>query len=135
MQLAEQHRVVLTYGRFDLFNQNHIEFLRQLSKMGDELIVGCTVDSLAELENRPCQQGFEDRRAILESCRYVSRVIAEETPDQKHTDIVNYNVSVVVMSDIWAGELDHLRDVTQVRYLMRHGDNAQKTGFQTVVSA
>ena len=51
----------------------------------------------------------------------MSRVIPEENWDQKHTDIVNYNVSVFAMGDEWSGQFDALKDITQVRYLPRRG--------------
>ena len=129
------HRVVLTYGRFDQFNQQHIKFLRQLSTMGHELIVGCTSDNLANFEDRPCMQGFDARRTTLVSCRYVSRVIAKVTNEQIHTDIVNYNVSLFVMSDNWQGKFDHLRDITQVCYLPGYDDHAESMSVRPAISA
>lgn len=120
IRLSPGHRVVLTYGRFDMFDQHHVNLLRQVSALGDELIVGCATDEFALIEGRPCLQLFDKRRAMLESCRFVSRVIAEETSEQKHTDIVNYNVSVFAMGAEWTGRFDDLRDITKVRYLKGH---------------
>jgi glycerol-3-phosphate cytidylyltransferase len=117
IRLSQGYRVVLTYGRFDQFGQHHVRLLQQLSALGDELIVGCATDDFALFEGRPCVQNFETRRAMLESCRFVSRVITEETWEQKHTDVVNYNVSVFAMGAAWVGQFDDLRDLTKVRYL------------------
>jgi len=117
--MTARHRVVLSYGRFDQFNQSHADMLRRLSALGDELSIGCATDDFALFEGLPCVQPYDERRAVLESCRFVSRVIAEETWEQKHTDIVNYNVSVFAMGAEWAGQFDHLRDVTKVQYLQR----------------
>lgn len=110
-------RVVLTYGRFDQFSPYHGSFLRRLAALGHELIVGCRTDDFALSEGRACLQPYTQRRNMLESCRFVSRVITEETWDQKHTDIVNYNVSIIAMSSNWAGQFDHLRDITRVQYM------------------
>ncbi len=118
---SNQHRVVLSYGRFDQFNHYHAEFLRRLSALGDELIIGCATDEFSLFEGGPCIQNFSQRRATLEQCRFVSRVIAEETWDQKHTDIVNYNVSVFAMGAEWTGQFDDLRDITNVHYLNAYG--------------
>lgn len=112
-------RVVLTYGRFDLFHQGHVRFLRQLSLLGSELIVGCSTDALAARAGAPCQMPFAERRALLESCRFVDRVIAETSDDQKRTDIVNYNVCTLVMGAEHAGLLDNMQDIAQVLYLTR----------------
>lgn len=114
-------RVVLTYGRFDLFHQGHVRFLRQLSLLGSELIVGCSTDALAARRDAPCSMSFGERRALLESCRYVHRVIAETCDDQKRTDIVNYNVCTLAMGMDHAGRLDNMQDIAQVLYLKRDG--------------
>lgn len=112
-------RVILTYGRFDLFHQDHIRFLRQISQLGSELIVGCATDDYADALGTPCQMDFEARRAVLESCRFVSRVIAETDANQKRTDIVNYNASALAMGVEHAGRLDDLQDIAQIHYLPR----------------
>ncbi len=112
-------RVILTYGRFDLLHQDHIRFLRQISHMGSELIVGCATDDYAAALGEPCHMEYEARRALLESCRFVSRVFAETDADQKRTDIVNYNASALAMGTEHAGQLDDLQDIAQVLYLPR----------------
>ena len=116
-------RVVLTYGRFDKFSPYHSSFLRRLAALGHELIVGCSTDEFALHSGHRCLQPYAQRRNMLESCRFVSRVIAEETRDQKYTDIVNYNVSIFAMSSAWAGQFDHLRDIARVHYMAE--DEAQ----------
>lgn len=131
-------RVLLTYGRFDPFDQTQIEVLRRLSRMGRELVVGCTSDALARAQGRPCSLPFETRRALLESCRYVSRVIAQTDADQHRTDIVNYNVSTLVVDRRASGEFDHLNDVAQVLCLADQIDPVfahPKGSFQKIASA
>ena len=112
-------RIVLTYGSFDLFHQGHARLLQRLSMMGTELIVGCSTDTYNETMGVPSVTAYAQRRLMLESCRFVSRVIAEQDWDQKYTDIINYNVSVFAMGDEWAGQFDHLEDITQVHYVPR----------------
>lgn len=112
-------RIVLTYGSFDLFHQGHARLLQRLSMLGSELIVGCSTDAYNEAMGVPAVTSYAQRRLMLESCRFVSRVIAEQDWDQKYTDIVNYNVSVFAMGDEWTGQFDHLEDITQVLYVPR----------------
>ncbi|WP_299559250.1 adenylyltransferase/cytidyltransferase family protein [uncultured Sulfitobacter sp.] len=112
-------RVVLTYGAFDLFHQGHVRLLHRLSTMGTELIVGCSTDAYNAEMGVPSVMPYAQRRLLLESCRFVDRVIAEQDHDQKYTDIVNYNVSVFAMGDDWTGQFDHLEDVAQVVYIPR----------------
>ena len=112
-------RVILTYGRFDLFDQDHAQFLRDLRAMGDELIVGCSSDALALSHGLPCQMPYDARAAMLSHCRFVDRVIAQTHDAQMRTDIVNYNVSSLVMGTEDAGRFDMLQDIADVRHVPR----------------
>jgi len=108
---------VLTYGRFDGWNQGHVQFLRNLSLLGREVIVGCATDFHAAAMGSPCETPYLQRRSLLERCRYVTRVVAETSTAQKRTDIVNYNVCLLVMGADHIGTMDDLRDLAQVRYI------------------
>jgi len=112
-------RVVLTYGSFDMFHQGHARLLQRLSMMGSELIVGCSTDAYAASMGSPCLTDYAQRRLMLESCRFVSRVITEQDRDQKYSDIINNNVSVFAMGDDWTGQFDQFEDITQVVYVPR----------------
>ncbi len=119
MNALSSERRVLTYGTFDLMHHGHVRLLRRLSTMGDRLIVGLSTDEFASAKGKDAVLSFEERREMLLACRYVDRVIAEESWDQKRTDIVNYNVALFAMGDDWAGKFDDLSDLTQVIYLDR----------------
>ena len=125
-------RVVLTYGLFDLFHQGHARLLQRLSMLGSELIVGCSTDSYNEEMGLPAVTSYAQRRLMLESCRFVSRVIAEQEWDQKYTDIINYNVSVFAMGDDWTGQFDHFEDITQVVYVPRADIIGERRPFHLV---
>lgn len=122
MQHSTSSRIVITYGTFDLFHYGHVRLLQRLSTLGSELIVGCSTDEFNALKGKRSVMTFQQRREILESCRYVDRVIPEENWAQKRTDIVNYNVSIFAMGDDWTGEFDDLGDLAQVVYLPRTED-------------
>ena len=125
-------RVVLTYGSFDLFHQGHARLLQRLSMLGSELIVGCSTDAYNEEMGLPAVTSYAQRRLMLESCRFVSRVIAEQEWDQKYTDIINYNVSVFAMGDDWTGQFDHFEDITQVVYVPRADIIGERRPFHLV---
>ncbi|UWR24023.1 adenylyltransferase/cytidyltransferase family protein [Sulfitobacter sp. S190] len=110
-------RAVLTYGTFDGLGPAQSDLLRQLSRLGTELIVGCSTDAFARSKGQTPIMPYADRRRLLESCRFVSRVIAEDDWNQKRTDIVNYDVCVFAMGSDWTGRFDDLGDVTEVRYI------------------
>ena len=125
-------RVVLTYGSFDLFHQGHARLLQRLSMLGSELIVGCSTDAYNAKMGVPAVTPYAQRRLMLESCRFVSRAIAEQDWDQKYTDIVNYNVSVFAMGDDWTGQFDHFEDIAQVVYVPRAEIIGQRKPFHSV---
>ncbi len=117
-------RVVLTYGTFDLFHRDHVDLLKRLSGMGTELIVGCSTDAFLARRGKHAVMSFDQRRAVLESCRYVDRVIAQDHWDQKRTDIVNYNVSIFAVGDGAIGRFDDLQDIAEIIYIPRTRDGA-----------
>ncbi|MBQ0805238.1 adenylyltransferase/cytidyltransferase family protein [Sulfitobacter sp.] len=107
-------RSVLTYGCFDGFRAHHARLLADLSSLGTELIVGCATDAFCAQLGRDSAISFDQRRAVLESCRYVSRVIALDSWDQRRTDIVNYNISVLALRRGAPAHVDDLHDIVQV---------------------
>ena len=76
-------RVVFTNGCFDVLHRGHVELLKYSKSLGT-VVVGLNSDqSVKNLkgENRPFFSE-EDRKFMLESCKYVDEVIIfnEETP-------------------------------------------------------
>ena len=75
---------IFTNGCFDILHRGHFELLKYCRKIGTEVIVGLNSDtSVKELkgDSRPIFSQ-EDRRFMLESCKYVDRVIIfdDKTP-------------------------------------------------------
>jgi glycerol-3-phosphate cytidylyltransferase len=62
---------------------------------------------------------YEDRKVVLESCRYVDEVFAEETWEQKADDIKKFGADIFVMGDDWKGKFDNLSKSCKVHYLCR----------------
>lgn len=110
---------VITYGTFDLLHFGHINLLRRAKNLGDYLIVAVSTDEFNALKNKKAYHSFENRKMVLEAIRYVDKVIAEESWDQKIRDVINYDVDVFVMGDDWKGHFDYLKDFCEVVYLPR----------------
>ncbi|WP_198021474.1 adenylyltransferase/cytidyltransferase family protein [Sulfitobacter guttiformis] len=122
----------MTYGSFDLFHQGHARLLQRLSMLGSELIVGCSTDAYNAKMGVPAITPYAQRRLMLESCRFVSRVIAEQEWDQKYADIINYNVSVFAMGEEWTGQFDAFEDITNVVYIPRADIIGERRPFNAV---
>lgn len=112
-------KTIITYGTFDLLHRGHIELLRRAREMGDRLVVGLSTDEFNAKKNKRAFFKYEERKLILESIRYVDMVFAEDSWDQKSTDIRNHGAQLLVMGADWAGKFDDLKNLCEVIYLPR----------------
>lgn len=110
---------VITYGTFDLLHWGHIRLLKRARELGDHLTVGLSTDEFNKSKNKESYYSFEERKYILESIRYVDKVIPEESWEQKISDIINNNIDIFVMGDDWKGKFDYLKKYCEVVYLPR----------------
>ena len=111
---------VITYGTFDLLHYGHINLLRRAKEYGDYLIVGLSTDDFNRQKGKESYFSYDERRQLLESCRYVDLVIPEYSWDQKREDCNRYWVDTLVMGDDWEGKFDFLKqEDVEVIYLPR----------------
>ena len=112
---------VITYGTFDLLHYGHINLLRRAKELGDYLVVVLSTDEFNWNEKqKKCYFTYEQRKALLESIRYVDLVIPEENWEQKRTDVHEYHIDTFVMGDDWKGKFDFLKEEgCEVVYLPR----------------
>ncbi len=113
---------VITYGTFDVLHFGHINLLQRARALGDYLIVGLSTDEFNKIKNKKSFYTYEQRRKILEACRYVDLVIPEENWEQKIDDVQKYYADIFVMGDDWEGKFDFLKDYCEVLYLPRTPD-------------
>lgn len=110
---------VLTYGTFDLLHNGHINILRRAKDLGDYLVVAVSTDEFNAIKDKKSYFTYEERKAMVESVRYVDLVIPEKTWEQKVDDIKKYHIDTLVMGDDWAGKFDELKEFCEVIYLPR----------------
>ena len=112
---------VITYGTFDLLHYGHINLLRRARELGDYLVVALSTDEFNwNQKSKTCYISYDQRTALLESIRYVDRVIPETCWEQKRTDIHDFDIDIFVMGDDWEGKFDFLREEgAEVVYLPR----------------
>ncbi len=83
--MSQENRPVIGYttGVFDMFNVGPLRILQQAKAQCDFLIVGVSTDELvSSYKNKTPIIPFADRRAIIESSRYVDKVVAQEHRDK-----------------------------------------------------
>lgn len=130
MNAMSPRRVVLCYGTFDGFTQTQVKLLQTLASYGEELIIGCPTDAHCAQMGVAPMADFDTRRSMLEHCRFVDCVIPQSSDAQTRTDIVNYNVSLLVLDSQDACKIPDLSDLVQVRCLP---DLAEKSGSAVTV--
>ena len=116
---AQAQRTVLTYGTFDLFHPGHVQLLRRARSLGTRLVVGLSTDEFNALKGKQSVMSFEDRKSVLEACRYVDEVFLEESLERKREYIERYRADILVMGDDWQGKFDGFSDICKVVYLPR----------------
>jgi len=112
-------KTVITYGTFDVIHFGHINLLKRAKELGDKLIVAVSSDQFNSSKHKSSLLNYENRRAVVESIRYVDLVIQEDTWEQKIEDVEKYAVDIFVIGDDWEGEFDFLREYCEVVYLPR----------------
>lgn len=112
-------KTIITYGTFDMFHIGHLNLLRNLSKMGDRIIVGVSTDEFNAGKGKKCLIPYEQRAAIVQAIEFVDLVIPENSWEQKRQDIKTYNVDIFAIGNDWEGKFDDLRDICEVVYLER----------------
>ena len=112
---------VITYGTFDLLHYGHINLLKRAKALGDYLVVAVSTDEFNRNEkHKKCYFSYEQRKALVESIRYVDLVIPEASWEQKRSDVHEYRIDTFVMGDDWKGRFDFLSEEgCEVVYLPR----------------
>lgn len=114
-------KTILTYGTFDVLHYGHIRILKRAKELGDTLIVGLSTDEFNSIKGKSSYYTYEQRKEILESIKYVDKVIPENDWNQKVNDIKKYNASCVVMGSDWkdSPKFEALKEFCDVIYLER----------------
>jgi glycerol-3-phosphate cytidylyltransferase len=115
-------KTVITYGTFDILHVGHINLLRRARELGDRLVVGLSTDEFNQGKHKTSLLNYENRKAVLESIRYVDEVFPERAWEQKIDDIKYYGAAIFVMGDDWRSKFDFLSKYCEVIYLPRTED-------------
>ncbi len=79
----KKYKVGYTTGVFDMFHIGHLNVIRRAKEMCDYLIVGVSTDEcVQDYKGKTPIIPFEHRKEILESIRYVDKVVPQINMDK-----------------------------------------------------
>lgn len=83
----------------DLFHAGHVEFFKKAKAEGDYLIVGIHGDdACADYKRRPILS-IQERKTIIEACRYVDEVIVNSPIGINEEWMKEHNIDLVIHGD------------------------------------
>jgi len=93
-------KIGYTTGAYDLFHIGHLNIFKNAKKFCDYLIVGVSTDELIKkYKNKATVIPFDERKAIVESIKYVDKVVAQTSLDKVAPAVKNKANIVFVGSD------------------------------------
>ena len=99
----KKYKVGYTTGVFDMFHIGHLNILKKAKEHCDYLIVGVSTDELVQKEkNKTPVISFEDRCEIVESIKYVDKVVPQYNKN-KFEAWEEYHFDVMLVGSDWQG--------------------------------
>ncbi|WP_337926496.1 adenylyltransferase/cytidyltransferase family protein [Vreelandella profundi] len=112
-------KTIITYGTFDMFHVGHLNLLKRLNEMADNVIVAVSTDEFNEGKGKKTLIPYDQRASIVESIKYVHKVIPENSWEQKLSDVKEHDVDIFAIGNDWKGKFDFLSELCEVVYLDR----------------
>ncbi len=79
----KKYKIGYTTGVFDMFHIGHLNILKRAKEQCEFLIVGVSTDEVVEsYKNKTPIICYEERKAIVESIRYVDKVVPQTSMDK-----------------------------------------------------
>lgn len=98
----KEFKIGYTTGVFDLFHVGHLNILKKAKEKCQYLIVGVTTDELVSYKGKTAIIPHNERMAIVESIRYVDKVITQDNMD-KLSAWEKYKFDVMFVGSDWKG--------------------------------
>ena len=99
----KKYKIGYTAGTYDMFHIGHLNIIKRAKENCDFLIVAVSTDELVqEYKNKLPVIPFEERKAIVESIKYVDKVVPQETMN-KMKAFEKYKFNAMFVGDDWKG--------------------------------
>lgn len=97
------YKIGYTTGVYDMFHIGHLNVLRNAKEQCEYLIVGVSTDELVKsYKNKTPIIPFEERKAIVESIKYVDKVVPQNSMD-KYKAWEKLHFDAIFHGDDWRG--------------------------------
>ena len=99
-------KIIWTNGCFDVLHRGHIELFKYAKSLGGKLYVGIDNDKKVKLDkgnSRPINN-VKDRKFVLESIKYIEKVIVFDTTNDLEEVILLLQPDVMVIGSDWKGK-------------------------------
>ena len=94
--------MIYIQGTFDLFHTGHINLLKRCSELDSVFVSLLTDEAILKYRGKPPIIKYEDRAAVLLSCRYVDRVIPINDVANTKEQIGLLNPDYIAVGTDWA---------------------------------
>lgn len=93
---------VYTGGTFDLFHAGHVNFLQRCAELGSVTVSLNTDEFIEAYKGRKPVISYEERKTVLEGCRWVDRVIPNLGGTNSRISIELVQPDLIVIGSDWA---------------------------------
>ncbi len=96
-------KIIWTNGCFDILHVGHIELFKYAKSLGTKLYVGIDSDEKVKLDkgdDRPFNK-LADRIKVLESIKYIDKVVSFSTPARLENLVKEYKPHVLIVGSDW----------------------------------
>ena len=91
-------------GTFDILHLGHVEFLRWSKEKFKTVVVALNTDEFVKLYKAAPVQSFEERKYMLEACRYVDVVVKNIGDKDSKPSILCVHPTHIVNGSDWTKE-------------------------------
>lgn len=98
----QKSNILYTGGTFDLFHAGHVKFLKACYGLTNNVIVSLNTDKFVEqYKGKKPIMPYEERKIVLESCKYVTKVIENTGNEDSKIAIMKINPSIIAIGSDW----------------------------------
>lgn len=94
--------IVYTGGTFDLFHAGHVNFLKLCAGFGKVVVALNSDEFVTNYKGAPPVMTFLERKEVLESCVFVSKVIMNSGDEDSRVAIDSVGPGIIAIGSDWA---------------------------------